>query len=333
MSNGAHTGGDNANRVKQSRSNVDQHQGCCQGTIRQRPYLLEIRIGRTNRHDQAVRSDQSPQVVIIAQDGRSSVNIIRKANIFGRLDRLEEQLASTSAMAISINEAVDRINEQLPKVVELLDRLEWGVANNSDSIDELEADFQRMICIVNHNADAVDTLEEFVGFTTKEAAPPLAADPVEPLVDRPARQRRGSIHDQAIAYAQVQLASGLPVVERDVLGRAPGGSNLAAIRRAFESLGLARSSRARGAPWVMETPAPVQEVDPLRDAIEQYHFFSGSVRWRDLWRHLMSCGLVTIHDKAKVRSILADTGLVQERTGGTIFWVRPDQVIAQELRF
>jgi hypothetical protein len=158
--------------------------------------------------------------------------IILKANVFSRLDALEKELTSTAALAVSINEAVDRNDcdierlndhdvtcevhdpeDRLAKIEKWITTADGVISNlggnlqklsdiSAARIVKLEANFERMIQVVDHNADEMNDLEKFIGFEPVKA-PPLAAEPVEPLDEQPIDLPRP------------------PLAERPVLRRAP----------------------------------------------------------------------------------------------------------------
>ena len=71
--------------------------------------------------------------------------------------------------------------------------------------------------------------------------------------------RRGAIKDAAVAYAEAQLAAGLPVIERDAIGGIGGGNSIRYVQRTFERMGLVKTKMDGRNVWVLaEEPGRIQ---------------------------------------------------------------------------
>ena len=196
--------------------------------------------------------------------------------IVNRLDRLDVDQRSTNDLAVSVNSAVDDVNakvdENVCRIEERLAALEAASALHVELLDGPSAEAtqrrlrsleqSRVTTIEAHNAIArsVNALVETVDaegarlsvlvtkhdnlnashdhnarIVAKHLGLVVKSDdePVSPTV-----QKRKSLAARAIAYAEAQIAAGLPVIEAGVTSYIPGGKERIKIRDAFESIGL-----------------------------------------------------------------------------------------------
>jgi hypothetical protein len=259
------------------------------------------------------------------------------------VDRIDQSLATILARIAKLEADVDQHDKDIMTLEMSADTSDVtvDVHDHEERLVALESARDRLIHVVNHNSDELNELERFAGFVgaTQCEAPPLAAEPAEPL--RPAHRPWMSWKERITAYLE---GWNMPVRQIDIIKEGLGWDDdrlghaaRRRMERILQELGWTRTGRGgRGDPFRWVKPAPAAPApDPLRVAVVAYvnDMINQGIKQRELRHHLIRSGVATIHDMEKVRSILADLGLVREQFPGGVLWSRPEHVIAQELPF